>query len=159
MLNQPSGEQREVNLRRQNGGVEMADPATSVNLLTGDLTGILNLISAAAALGTAAMGLVDSAKAFWGGPSNFGFGYVAEALDPFLIRAPGTPTAFGKPEVLRTLKANWLNGVAAADQKAKAKALIHLGLATGNAAALANAAGVDPEKLTSLTRNISTGAT
>lgn len=137
----------------------MADLATSADLLNGDLSNIVNLLSAAAALGTAAMGLVDSAKAFWGGPSNFGFGYIARALHPFLIGTPGPPTAFGEPEVLRTLKANWLNGVPAADQKAKAKALIHLGLATGNANALATAAGVDPVKLTSLTRNVETGAT
>ena len=137
----------------------MADLATSADLLNGSLHNILNFLSAASALGTAAMGLVDAAKAFLGGPSNFGFGYIAQALDPFLIGAAGTRTAFGKPEVLRTLRANWLNGVAAADQKAKAKALIHLGLATGNAAALATAAGIDPAKLTSLTRNVSTGAT
>ena len=74
------------------------------------------------------MGLVDASKAFCGGPSNFGFGYIKTAIEPFLVKAPGAATAFGNVQVLQTLKANWLNGVAKAEQKAKAKALVHLGL-------------------------------
>ena len=60
----------------------MADLATSADLLNGSLHDILNFLSAGSALGAAAMGLVDSAKAFLGGPSNFGFRYIAEALEP-----------------------------------------------------------------------------
>ena len=137
----------------------MADTATTANLLSGNLGNILNFLSAAAGLGTAAMGLVDATKAVAGGPSNFGFGYIASAMAPFLVRAPGDPSAFGSAEVLRTLKANWLNGVGKADQKAKAKALIHLGLTQGNAGKLATAAGVDPAKLTSLAQKTAAGTT
>jgi hypothetical protein len=89
--------------------------------------------------------------------SNFGFFDIKTAIAPFLVRAPGAATAFGKAEVLQTLKANWLNGVAKADQKAKAKALIHLGLTQGNATALATAAGVDPATLGSLAQKVSAG--
>jgi hypothetical protein len=135
----------------------MPDVATTTNILTGNLSTILNYLSAAAGLGTAAMGLVDSTKAFGGGPSNFGFGYIEKALTPFFVPAPGGTTVFGKAEALRTLKANWLNGVAKADQKAKAKSLIHLGLTQGNAAALATAAGVDAAKLTALAQKTATG--
>jgi len=53
--------------------------------LSGGLTAIVNLVLAAGGLGTAAMGLVDASKAFWGGPSNFGFGHIASALKPFLV--------------------------------------------------------------------------
>jgi len=135
----------------------MSDAATTTNILTGNLGNILNFLSAAAGLGTAAMGLVDSTKVFGGGPSNFGFGYIEKALAPFFVPAPGGPTVFGRAEALRTLRANWLNGVAKADQKAKAKSLIHLGLTQGNAAALATAAGVDAAKLTALAQKTANG--
>jgi hypothetical protein len=135
----------------------MPDVSATTDLLNGNLGNILNFLSAAAGLGTAAMGVVDSTKAFAGGPSNFGFGYIEKAIEPFLATAPGSATAFGKPEILRSLKANWLNGVPKTDQKAKAKALIHLGLTQGNAAALATAAGVNAAKLTSLAQKTASG--
>jgi hypothetical protein len=137
----------------------MPDAATTAGLLNSNLTTILNFISAAAGLGAAAMGLVDSSKAFWGGPSNFGFSSIENEVGPFLIAAAGGPTAFGRAQILQTLRANWLNGVAKGEQKAKAKALIHLGLSRGNAAALANAAGVDGATLTSLVQKTADGIT
>jgi hypothetical protein len=127
------------------------------DILTGSLTQVANLVVAAGGLGTAAMGLVDATKAFWGGPSNFGFGYVTDALEPFLTPLDGSSPAFGKVEIVRTLRANWLNGVAKADQKAKAKSLVHLGLTQDNARALAKAAGVDPAKLESLADKTASG--
>jgi hypothetical protein len=125
--------------------------------LTGSFTEVLNFLAAAGGLGTTAMGVVDATKAFGGGPSNFGFGHIEAALKPFLapISQDGTPTA--KADVLQTLKANWINGVPAADQKAKAKSLIRLGLTEGNAQALAAAAGVDAAKLDSLVKKTSSG--
>jgi len=132
----------------------MADAAAS-DILINNLGSI---IAAVAALGTASMGLVDATKAFWGGPSNFGFGAIRTGITPFL---PSTPDAkaFSRAVALQTLKANWMNGVPKADQKAKAKALIHLGLSQNNAAALANTAGVDPGKLTSLAKKTESGET
>jgi hypothetical protein len=127
----------------------MADPIS--------LTEIVNMVLAAGGLGTAAMGVVDASKAFWGGPSNFGFSSVANALDPFLAPLVNNPSAFSKAQVLSTLRANWLNGVAKADQKAKAKSLIHLGITRGNAQGLANAAGVDAAKLQSLADKTAAG--
>jgi hypothetical protein len=126
------------------------------DLLSGQLGNILNFLSAAAGLGTAAMGLVDASKAWNGGPSNLGFSHIERALGPFLVgRAP----ALGKAETLETLRANWLNGVPKADQKAKAKALIHLSLTQGNALSLARAATVDGHLLASLAAKTTTGTT
>ncbi len=125
--------------------------------LNGSLTNIVNFLIAAGGLGTAAMGLVDTSKVFCGGPSNFGFGRVETALEPFLAPLAKNSPAFGKTEILGTLKANWLNGVPKADQKAKAKSLIHLGLTKGSARALAKAAGVDPDTLESLAHKTATG--
>jgi hypothetical protein len=130
------------------------------DMLSGGLGNILGFIAAAGGLGTAAMGLVDASKALWGGPSNFGFGYVEAALEPFLVPSNGDGgPGFGKTKILCTLKSNWVNGVAKADQKAKAKSLIHLELTQGNAARLAAAAGVDATKLASLAGNTAAGAT
>jgi hypothetical protein len=41
-------------------------------LANGGLPNLVNLVTAVGALGTAAMGLVDTTKLFGGGPSNFG---------------------------------------------------------------------------------------
>ncbi len=94
------------------------------------------------------MGFVDALKAFEGGPSNFGFSTIRRTLEPFLPK--NANGAFSEAELLEALKSNWINGVAKADQKAKAKALIHLGLTAGNAADLAKAAGVDERTLASV---------
>jgi hypothetical protein len=126
-------------------------------ILSGDIGNILNFVAAAAGLGTAAMGLVDASKAFGGGPSNLGFEFIERAVKPFLAGTPEAATAFDQAAVVRTLKANWLNGVAKADQKAKAKALIHLGLTPGNAVKLAEATGVSGEKLQALAEKTAGG--
>lgn len=119
------------------------------------IASIGNIIAAVAALGTASMGLVDASKAFGGGPSNFGFGLIRAGLSPFLP-AEGVG-AYNRTLVLLTLRANWINGVDKSEQKAKAKSLIHLGLSKGNAAHLAQAAGVDGERLGSLAQKIASG--
>jgi hypothetical protein len=121
----------------------MADPAS-----TDLIQNVGNIVAAIAALGTASMGFVDALKAFGGGPSNFGFSSIKRTLKPFLPRKASG--AFNQAELLEALRSNWINGVAKADQKAKAKALIHLGLTAGNAAELAQAAGVDEKTLASV---------
>jgi len=121
----------------------MADPAS-----TDLIQSVGNIVVAVAALGTASMGFVDALKAFGGGPSNFGFSTIRRTLRPFLPK--NANGAFSEAELLEALKSNWINGVAKADQKAKAKALIHLGLTAVNAADLAKAAGVDEKTLASV---------
>jgi hypothetical protein len=84
-----------------------------------DLTagGLSNSLADASGFGTAAMEVVDATKAFWGGPI-FGFGHIKSALTPFLSPLGGCSPAFGSADILHTLKANWLNGVAKADRGA-----------------------------------------
>jgi hypothetical protein len=127
-----------------------------VNASAAVIDNIGRVIAAIAGLGTASMGLVDATKAFFGGPSNFGFGSIKKAITPFLPPDPGSG-AFNRTVLLQTLRANWLNGVPKADQKAKAKALVHLGLSKGNAESLAKAAGVDTDKLKSLAEKTADG--
>jgi hypothetical protein len=121
-------------------------------------TSIGDVIAAVAALGVASMGLVDALKVFgrWG-PSNVGFGEIRDRLTPFLPAAP--VGAYNRDTLLLTLRANWINGVDKSQQKAKAKSLIHLGLSKGNAAGLAQAAGVDPALLQSLAEKTAAGGT
>jgi hypothetical protein len=109
-------------------------------------------IAAIAALGTAAYGLVDASKAMWGGASNAGFGRIKDSLARF---NPALNTLGNAP--WQTLRANWLNGVAKADQKAAAKALIHLALSPGNAAALAEAVNMDANALKTAASKINQG--
>jgi hypothetical protein len=121
-----------------------------------DLTGAIAAISA---LGTAAYGLVDAAKAFWGGPSNFGFKFIRECLAPFdgALAIANAGGAQGHVAFLNTLKANWLNGVPMADQKATAKSLIHLGLTPAGAPALAQATSLNANALTALATKVQNG--
>jgi hypothetical protein len=125
----------------------------SDDLLNASLTNFTGLIAAVGGLGTAAYGLVDASKAVAGGMSNPGFGYVRKAVEP-LVSVGG---AFGKDQILATLRANWLNGVAKADQKAIAKSLIRVGLTPENAPALATATGVDKERLATAAQKVRSG--
>jgi len=97
------------------------------------------------ALSTAAFGLLDSSKAFWGGASNIGCGHIRAALQPF---APALDKALGAGGWWPVVRAHWVSGVAKDDQKAKAQALIKLGLNSANAPQVASASHVDPSALT-----------
>jgi hypothetical protein len=138
---------------------------------------VLSFIPAAAGLGTAAMGIVDSSKAYpGGGPSLFGFNFIESGLTPFLAAptpvpatgaaganpiadtaAPPPHVVFGEKQVIRTLKSNWINGVNKPDQKAVAKALIHMELTQHSAAAYAAATGVNAALLQSLAEKVAAG--
>jgi hypothetical protein len=134
----------------------MPDVSSTLQFLSSGLSNVISFVPAVGALGTAAMGLVDASKFFDGGPSNFGFGYIEVGLKPFLP-IQGANLVFGQAQVLQTLKANWINGVAKADQKAIAKSLIHLGITPQTADSLAKAAGVDPAILKALAQTVANG--
>ena len=114
--------------------------------MNGTLTWVLDVIAAVAALGTAAVGLVDATKAFNGGLSNAGFSHIRQVVTRLVghLDTPTTPGtgAFGWADTLLTLRANWMNGMAKADQKAAAKGLIRLNLTPDTAAEMAPVAGV-----------------
>lgn len=106
------------------------------------------------ALSTASFGLLDSFKAFWGGPSNIGKGHIKDALQPF---GAALDNALGAGGWWPVLEANWIAGVAKSDQKAKAQALIRLGLSSANAADIALASHVDPRALTAAVKKLEGG--
>lgn len=107
------------------------------------------------ALSTAAFGLLDALKAFDGGPSNIGAHRIHKALSPF---DDALAAALGADGWWPVIRANWISGVAKADQKAKAQALIKLGLGPSNAAQVATATHVDATALTAAIAKIETGA-
>ena len=105
-----------------------------INILNGGPSAIGNAVMAIGALGTASYGLVDVCKALWNaGPSSAGFKDIEKAVTPF---APALAEGAGA-RWREALLSHWVNGAPLDDQKAKAKALIRLGLTPGTAAALA----------------------
>jgi len=116
------------------------------------------IVLAIGSLGTAAYGLVDASKAIAGGASNHGFNDVKAIVSKFIAPdAAGDQSALGLTSVLATLRANWMNGMAMADQKSVAKALIKLNLTAATANRMATAAGVDAAILTSVATKLATG--
>jgi hypothetical protein len=119
-----------------------------------DIQTITGVISAVAALGTAAAGLVDALKTLpGGGVSHIGFGTIRKCLHP----VASAFAAIGEVKPWDTLHANWINGVAEAQQKAVAKSLIHLGLTPKNALHMARALGIPPDALKSVATKIGEG--
>jgi hypothetical protein len=114
-----------------------------------------NIVTAIGGLGTAAFGLVDSTKVFWGGVNRIGFDKIKAAVSTL---TPGTAVnGLGQAQTIRILRANWYNGQDLISQKAIAKSLIKLALNPGNAAAVADAAGVDRATLQSVATKMTTG--
>lgn len=105
------------------------------------------LVTAIGGLGTAAFGLVDATKVFWGGVNHVGFGKIAKRVISLTPPADQTTNALSQAEVLDTLKGNWFNGTDLKSQKLIAKSLLKLHLNSGNAAALAKATNIDPVAL------------
>jgi hypothetical protein len=117
------------------------------------ITSMIPAIGAIGALGTASFGLVDATKAFGGGVSLRGFSSIRSQIQPLFgkhasVNDKSTPLAFGA--LLETLQANWINGTALDDQKAKAKSLLKLRLSPDNSDAYAAATGVDSTTLKSI---------
>ena len=112
------------------------------------------VLAALGALATAAFGLLDAFKVAGGGASNIGLGAIYAALAPF--DGPLT-LAIGKANYRATVRANWINGMTKADQKAVVRALIKLGLSPATAPDLAAAAHVDPAALQLAAKKLETG--
>ena len=126
----------------------MFEIATSLSTL--DLP---KVVLAVGGLGTAAYGVVDATKGFGGGISNRGFGDIKDVISKLIPTdsANVSPNAaLNLASALRTLRANWLNGMLLGDQKSVAKALIKLNLTPGNASQMAATTGVDKDVLTSI---------
>ncbi|HEY1264979.1 MAG TPA: hypothetical protein VGF06_15730 [Terriglobales bacterium] len=117
-----------------------------------------SIILAIGGLGTAAYGVVDVTKAFGGGVSNRGFDDIKKAVSRFFPNGEGS-SALSLSSVLGTLRSNWLNGMALADQKSVAKALIKLNLNPGTSDAMAAVTGVRADILGRIAEKISTGET
>lgn len=119
------------------------------------------VVLAIGSLGTAAYGVVDVSKGFGGGISNRGFGDIRRVIARLIPADAGNPdavSAVSRSSVLATLRSNWLNGMALADQKSVAKALIKLNLTPASAGGMATATGVDGGLLTSVAGKLVTGA-
>ena len=131
--------------------------AAATNSVSISNLNLSQIILAIGSLGTAAYGVVDVSKGFWGGVSNRGFGDIKKVVSQFISDGGGV-SALSLTSVLATLRANWLNGMALADQKSVAKALIKLNLNAASANRMATATGVDATAMASIAEKLSTGA-
>jgi hypothetical protein len=111
------------------------------------------VITAVGGLGTAAFGLLEALKPFFGSINRVGLDHISDTI------ASLTPTQKGdgvpvdplnappQRSILATIEANWVNGVDLAAQKAVAKALIKLHLSPETAEAVAGNINIDPAVL------------
>lgn len=111
-------------------------------------------VLAVGALGTAAYGIVDVTKGFWGGVSRVGYGHIVSTLAPF---APALDAAAGPRRWRDLLFAHWLNGRPLDEQKATAKALIRLGLSGETASLVAHAGHVEAIRLSDVSEKLNSG--
>lgn len=107
-----------------------------------------DVIMAIGGLGTAAFGLVDSTKVFWGGANRIGFGRIRATM--IALTPAAAANGLARNKIIDTLRANWFNGKDLESQKAIAKSLVKLGLNESTAPALARATGVDEATLKSV---------
>jgi hypothetical protein len=110
-------------------------------------------LAALSALSTAAFGLLDSSKALWGGVSNIGLKHLQDALRPF-DSALEAAVGDGWKDIVR---ANWINGLPKADQKAVVGSLLKLGLTETTAEAIAKGGHVEPEALKAAAAKMAAG--
>jgi len=115
------------------------------------------MVLAIGGLGTAAYGVVDATKALGGGVSRVGFGDVRQVVSRLIpANQQDSSSALSQASVLATLRANWMNGMAAADQKSVAKALVKLNLTPDTAKDLAKITGVSATILADIAKKLST---
>jgi hypothetical protein len=113
------------------------------------------IITAIGGLGTAAFGLVDATKAFWGGANHLGFHGIRKTV---IDLTPGTPgQGFNQEKIVQTLKANWMNGTDLASQKSIAKSLIKLYMNQSNVSDLAKVTGVDSGTFSDIAKCFASG--
>ena len=139
----------------EKGGL-IVDPTVLQNAT---LTQVTVAITAVGALGTAAFGLVDASKLVPGLIPSSGFGFIrtlVAQLAPASVSVP-SGSALTEAAITGTLHANWVNGMALADQKSVAKTLIKLRLNADTAPALATLTGVDKAVLTSVAGKLANG--
>jgi hypothetical protein len=113
-------------------------------------------------LGTASFALVDATKAFWGGVSNRGFGFIKRMLARLVPAGhpqSNADSAVSIESIRATLRSNWINGTASlSDQKSIAKTLIKLLLTQSTALHFAKTTGVDPDLLKGVAAKYANGA-
>jgi hypothetical protein len=121
------------------------------------LQSLPQVITAIGGLGTAAFGLVDATKVFWGGVNRIGFNRIKNTVVALTPVAGKAVNALPQKNIVASLQANWYNGTDLGSQKSIAKSLIKLYLNQDNAAAVAAETGMDPEALKAIATSIAAG--
>lgn len=127
---------------------------------TATLTQVTIAITTVGALGTAAFGLVDASKLLPGLIPSSGFAFIRKLVAQLAPASDGTVprgSALTVTAITDTLHANWVNGMALAEQKSVAKTLVKLRLNAETAPDLASLTGVDKDVLTSVAKKLANG--
>ena len=125
-------------------------------------TTLVEAITAVGALGTASFGVVDATKSIGGGVSSAGLYFLRCLIAKVApvsadVHVPAG-SALSNAEIYATVRANWINGMATADQKSTLKALIKLRLNPFTAPEMASLTGVPPDLLASIAQKLAAGA-
>jgi len=126
-----------------------------------NMTQLVAAITAVGALGTAAFGVVDAIKVLPGLLPSSGFRFIRRLVELLAPSAHGTVprgSALTQSAITESLHANWINGVAIADQKSAAKTFFKLRMNPETAADLAAITGVDGDALKTVAEKLATGA-
>ena len=129
-------------------------------LQSATLTQVTTAIAAIGALETAAFGLVDASKLLPGLIPSSGFAFIRKLVAELDPPSGGTiprGSALTVSAITDTLHANWVNGMALADQKSVTKTLVKLRLNEETAPHLAHLTGVNSGVLTSVAQKLANG--
>jgi hypothetical protein len=125
----------------------------SVEITTLELS---QIITAIGGLGTAAFGLLEALKPFFGSINRMGLPHIQDTISSLTPKQTGDGlppdplNALPQKNILATIEANWVNGADLAAQKAIAKSLIKFHLSPGTAEAVAGNINIDPAVLRSV---------
>jgi|HubBroStandDraft_5_1064220.scaffolds.fasta_scaffold05469_5 hypothetical protein len=114
------------------------------------------VITAIGGLGTAAFGLLEALKPFFGSINRMGLNHIQNTISSLTPNQSGDGlppdplNALTRNSIFATIEANWVNGTDVAAQKAIAKSLIKLHLSPGTAEAVAGNINIDPAALRSI---------
>lgn len=114
------------------------------------------IITAIGGLGTAAFGLLEALKPFFGSINRMGLAHIQDAISSLTPNQSGDGlppdplNTLTRNGIFATIEANWVNGADLVAQKAVAKTLIKLHLSPGTAEAVAGNINIDPAALRSI---------
>jgi hypothetical protein len=115
------------------------------------------IIGAIVGLGIAAFGLLEASKSLFDGICRIGFSHIRKTVISLTPEGGTSSITLPQADILKSLEANWSNGIDLASQKAIAHSLVIMHLSPATSAALATRTRVDPTLLLAIVTKIYSG--